>query len=373
MCRILPLVSMLLIAILSTLSTAHQPDPAQIDANVLLRGSHGHFITRTADLFIDDNTHFDQPVAITQRPFVLRALSPYDMHLDPGWDQSGWDIEARRQKLTAPGTTRLLVDSGPDLLIPSTDGDLVLHIDPAAFYDDNEADETGGFWANWRIIVTPVQFGPSGPVQADARFLSLLRGPFWSGEKLEVADTKDGYRPQIMHYTHLGIWNWSWPIPGFGPVDAVEVRLEEGDDLLPNDHIVTYVVQRDETSDASITLSDMGDVVALSITVRATAVEWPAHRAVATDFLRWDTAAAESGAAHLIFDMPIPIPGQPYVVIHEILTYQPSGDDDLSWSLYFERLDDHVNVQLASGNAGNDSGVFVEAEARVLQFPTPSR
>jgi hypothetical protein len=70
--------------------------------------------------------------------------------------------------------------------------------------------------------------------------------------------------------------------------------------------------------------------------------------------------------------MPIPIPGQPYVIIHEILTYQPSGDDDLSWSLYFERLGDHVNVQLASGNGGNDSGVFVEAEARVLQFPAPS-
>lgn len=205
MCRILPLVSMLLIAILSTLSTAHQPDPAQIDANVLLRGSHGHFITRTADLFIDDNTNFDQPIAITQRPFVLRAESPYDVHLDPGWEQNGWDIEARRQKLTAPGVARLLVDAGPDLLRPSTDGDLVLHIDLAAFYDANEADETGGFWANWRITVTPVQFGPSGPVQADARFLSLLRGPFWSGEKLEVADTKDGYRPQIMHYTHLGI------------------------------------------------------------------------------------------------------------------------------------------------------------------------
>jgi hypothetical protein len=106
-----------------------------------------------------------------------------------------------------------------------------------------------------------------------------------------------------------------------------------------------------------------------AITVRATAVEWPADRAVATDVLRWDTAAAESGAAHLIFDMPIPILGQPYIVIHEILTYQPSGDDDMSWSLYFERLDEHVNVQLASGNAGNNSGAFVGAEARVLQFP----
>jgi hypothetical protein len=600
MCRIPYLVSILLIAILPTLSAAHQPDPAQIGANVLLRGSHGHFITRTADLFIDDNTNFDQPVSITQTPFVLRAWSPYDMHLDPGWDQNGWDIEARRQKLTAPGATRLLVDSGPDLLTQSAAGDPVLHIDLAAFYDDNESDELGGFWANWRIIVTPVQFGPSGPVQADARFLSLLRGPFWSGEKLEVADTKDGYRPQIMHYTHLGIWNWHWPIPGFGPVDAVEVKLEEGNGLLPNNDIVTYVVQRDETSDAPITLSDTGDVVALSITadgrfqrvvtdatglapngrprimdnpdghdvdvrfatrplqtpqqqrnqfevrhvvgphrfrghertgqvgwepdanwgrtellyidnvsytpgwdcvafpfddpfdveddfefsltpspqgvevstgrggcedrttlffrtsqvglpddvivthqsgggvrvsngstvpftipktagydgfaftellayatngdddvgfqitktetathfnftaqvfnghsgsaitVRATAVEWPAHRAVATDVLRWDTAAAESGAAHLIFDMPIPMPEHPYIVIHEILTYQPSGDDDMSWSLYFERIDDHVNVQLASGNAGNDSGVFVEAEARVLQFPAPS-
>jgi hypothetical protein len=52
------------------------------------------------------------------------------------------------------------------------------------------------------------------------------------------------------------------------------------------------------------------------------------------------------------------------------LTYQPSGDDDMSWSLYFERLDEHVNVQLASGNAGNKSGAFVGAEARVLQFPS---
>jgi hypothetical protein len=109
-----------------------------------------------------------------------------------------------------------------------------------------------------------------------------------------------------------------------------------------------------------------------AITVRATAVEWPVNRAVATDVLRWDTAAAESGAAHLIFDMPIPMPGQPYIVIHEILAYQPSGDDDMSWSLYFERLDGHVNVQLASGHAGNDSGAFVGSEARVLQFPAQS-
>ncbi|MDH3603462.1 MAG: hypothetical protein OEU26_27945, partial [Candidatus Tectomicrobia bacterium] len=133
MCHRPYLVSILLIAVLHTLSAAHQPDPAQTGANVLLRGSHGHFITRAADLFIDDNTNFAQPVAITQTPFVLRALGPYDMHLDPGWDQRGWDIEARRQKLTAPGATRLLVDSGPDLLRQSAEGDPVLHIDLAAF------------------------------------------------------------------------------------------------------------------------------------------------------------------------------------------------------------------------------------------------
>jgi hypothetical protein len=190
MCRIPHLVSILPIAILYTLSAAHQPDPTQLGANVLLRGSHGHFITRTADLFIEDNTSFDQPVAITQTPFVLRALAPYNMHLDPGWDQNGWDSDARQQKLTEPGATRLLVDAGPDLLRHSVTGDPVLQIDLAAVYDDNESDDLGGFWANWRIIVTPISFGPSGPVQADARFSTLLRGPFWSGEKLEVADCR---------------------------------------------------------------------------------------------------------------------------------------------------------------------------------------
>ena len=589
--------SVVWIAICFSLSAASQPDPTQAGTDVLLPNSHGHFVTRTADIFIDDKTNFNQPIATTQLPFLLRAISPYDMHLDPGLDQNGWALDARRQKLTAPGLSRLLAHSSPDIILSTEAGDPILYIDLAAFYDDHESDKFGGFWANWRITVTPVQQGATGLISADAFFLSILRGPFWSGEKSEIADTNDGFRPQVMYYQNTGIWNWHWTIPGFGQADAVKIKLEEGDGFLPNDHIVTYVVWRDETAQAPLTLADTGDVVALSITddghfqrtvtdpsridpagrsrimdnpdghdvdmrfstrpllapiaapnqfetrhvigpqrfkgreqtaqagwnpafnqgptrlryidnisytpgwdcasfpfddpfdvdddfefslaphadgvevwtdrggcdsrttlffrtsdiglpsdvqvtrtgeegvrvrnrspqhfaipktqgyegfafsellgyrtngdddmgfriikgetpthytfdvdvfkgnsgsaieFRATAVEWPSAKSVATDFRSWDTQTAQSGAAHRVFDLPIPHPAQPYVVFHEMLTYQPSGDDDMSWGLYFERLSEHVNVQLSSGNAAGDSGAYVGSEFRILQFP----
>lgn len=592
------LFSLILVMTCFTCAVALQPDPSQVGANVLLPDSHGHFVTRTADIFIDDDTNFSPAITTTRLPFRLRAITPYDMHLDPGLDQNGWHIQARRQKLTAPGPSRLVVDSGPDHILPTAAGDPVLYIDLAAFYDDNEDDQLGGFWANWRIVVTPVVQTPNGLMQINARFLSLLRGPFWSGEKAEVADTKDGFRPQVMHYQNAGIWNWNWLIPGVGRVNMVEVRLEEGDGRLPDDHIVTYVVRRDETTQAPLTVADTGDVVALSITTdgrfqravtdatgldftgrprimdnpgghdvdvrfstramtiptrpqthfaarhvigpqrfrgrerthlvgwglngfnqgpvplryidnisytpgwdcdsfrindpfdsdddfefsltpfpegvevrtdrggcdsrttlffrtsiiylpsdvritrtseagvrvhnnssqrfvirktpgfqgfafsellayltngdddfafeivkgetpthyifdvnafsgnsgssigfRATAVEWPVAKSVVTRRLTWNTRIAQSGAAHRVFDLRVPHPSLPYAVFHEILTYQPSGDDDMSWNLYFERLGDHVNVQLATGNAAGDAGAHVGSEFRILQFP----
>lgn len=233
------------------------PDPSAAGRGAFFRGSPGHFVPRSCDLFLDDKTDFNKPTAITTNAVALRALYKFDMDLDPLWDGG--------QKLTRPGRT--ILDPLGGFSFPqgiqrdSKEGDPMLYIDLASFYHDNEPDETGGFWANWKIFVTPVIYADGNYWWDFARFQTKFRGPFWSGEKLEVGDTNDGFRPQVMHYENFGIWNWNWSAH-----NAVEVRIIEGDGGFFDDHIASIIVRRDETMAGPLTLADTGDIVGLFLT-----------------------------------------------------------------------------------------------------------
>lgn len=232
------------------------PDPSAAGRGGFFRGSPGHFVPRSCDLFLDDNTDFNRPIAITTNSVALRALYRFDMHLDPMWDGG--------QKLTQPGTLKLDVTyppDHPDIDGETSPGDPILYIDLASFYDDNEFDAQGGFWANFKIFVVPLAYWDGHWVEASFHFLTKFRGPFWSGEKLEVGDTDDSFLPQIMHYENFGIWNWNW-----APTDAVEVIVIEGDAGFYDDHIASIVVRKGETMAGPLTLADTGDKVELLLT-----------------------------------------------------------------------------------------------------------
>lgn len=243
------------------------PDPNAAGASFGIIGDPGHYAVRSCDLVLDDNTDFNQPVAITSNPIIMRALFPYDADMDKGYDYD--DTYTKETRLTRANTTSRLTSYDNLQNVIERDNNLnddVLFIDLGVFYDDNETDDPGGFWANWRITVYPLKYINNSWSRQFAKFQIKFRGPFWSGEKLEVGDTDDGFLPQIMYYENFGIWNWQWQDANGDIFGAVEIVIEEGDAGWWDDLIARIVVRKDESTNNKLIIADTGDLVKLYLT-----------------------------------------------------------------------------------------------------------
>lgn len=284
-----------LLALLLPLSTTFAADDLRPDstapmADHLFR-NQAYFASRAVDLFPRDGTDYSLPDVTSRSPLLLRAITRYDMNLDPVGQEydkdacSGFD---GGQKLSRIGDNyRLEGAVGSDDPLSVGPDDPVLFIERAAIFDDSESNFGGDLQANFKVDVFPVVFdqskgifftGPCGDLSIPVApiplgiwyglapgFKTKLRGPFWTGEKFEVGDTDfedTGLKPQIIHYQRLGVWNWNW----CPEVSAVVLRVWEGDAGFGDDDAAFIIVHREETTDKSLTISDTGDLVELSLT-----------------------------------------------------------------------------------------------------------
>jgi hypothetical protein len=132
------------------------------------------------------------------------ALDPPPYDTSPAITRPEINLDIRGGSYFGLGVCTYLPNRIPVTTHTAT-GDPVLYIDAAVFYDDSEGNTFGGFWANWKISVVPIELR-DGFNRTDwntpTLFQTMLRGPFWSGEKLEVGDT-DGnkaLRPQLNYW-----------------------------------------------------------------------------------------------------------------------------------------------------------------------------
>jgi len=233
-----------------------EPDPNAVGISKKLTESPGYFISVGATIFPNDEKNYHgESVAVSDNPSIGRARDYYDVKFDPNWDQT--------QFLSVPGMVSGYQNPGFNpISLDVHSGDEILYIDLAIFYDDNETNMHGGFWANWHVAVKGMKWISSHIVEfGDTIFSTMLRGPFWSGEKLEVGDTEGNrYRPQVMHFRNLGIWDWSW-----GDWDQVAITIWEGDGGWFDDIIGTYTLYKSEAY-TPIAISDEGHTIDAKMT-----------------------------------------------------------------------------------------------------------